>query len=215
MPVRRPRRRGSPRSSPRSAAGRRRAPAAPRTARRGPCSRCARRRRSRGAVELDRPVGSSSPNSASSSAVAAVRLLAVAHSRRASRWLTMQLTEVASRPGSTPMSLRRAIALAAFWACSVVSTRWPVIAACTAMRAVSSSRISPTSSTSGSERRIVRRPRAKVSPPLVEDLDLVDALDLVLDRVLDRHQHALGSSSACAARRTASSSCRCRSGRRR
>ena len=36
--------------------------------------------------------------------------------------------------------------------------------ACIAIPAVSSSRISPTSSTSGSERRIVRSPRAKVRP---------------------------------------------------
>ena len=40
--------------------------------------------------------------------------------------------------------------------------------ACIAILAVSSSRISPTSSTSGSLRRIVRSPRAKVSPPLGE-----------------------------------------------
>ena len=76
----------------------------------------------------------------------------------------MQLSEVAIRPGSTPMSFSRAIALAAFWACSELSTMCPVIAAWKAMSAVSSSRISPTRITSGSERRIVRRPEANVRP---------------------------------------------------
>ncbi len=76
----------------------------------------------------------------------------------------MQLIEVASRPGSTPMSFRRASELATLWVWREVSTRWSVIAAWIAMRAVSSSRISPTSRTSGSLRRIVRRPRANVSP---------------------------------------------------
>ena len=46
--------------------------------------------------------------------------------------------------GSTPMSCRRAIDAAALCVCSVVSTRWPVIAAWIAICAVSSSRISPT-----------------------------------------------------------------------
>ena len=49
-------------------------------------------------------------------------------------------------------------------ACSDERTRWPVSADCTAMRAVSTSRISPTRMTSGSWRRIDRRPSAKVTP---------------------------------------------------
>ena len=50
--------------------------------------------------------------------------------------------------------------------CSVVSTMWPVSAASIAIRAVSASRISPTMITSGSARRIERRPVAKSSPAL-------------------------------------------------
>ena len=52
----------------------------------------------------------------------------------------------------------------AWFACTVVSTRCPVSAACTAMEAVSGSRTSPTMIVSGSWRRMERRPRAKVSP---------------------------------------------------
>ncbi len=58
------------------------------------------------------------------------------------------------------------------------STKWPVRADCTAMRAVSTSRISPTRITSGSWRRIDRRPVAKVMPGLLVDLDLVDRREL-------------------------------------
>src|SRR5439155_1452440 len=46
----------------------------------------------------------------------------------------------------------------------VAMTRWPVRAACTATRADSWSRISPTMMMSGSWRRIERRARAKVRP---------------------------------------------------
>ena len=76
----------------------------------------------------------------------------------------MQLIDVAISDWSTPMSRSRAIELAALWVCSVVRTRWPVIAAWIAIRAVSSSRTSPIRTTSGSERSIVRRPLANVSP---------------------------------------------------
>ncbi|OIQ81825.1 hypothetical protein GALL_363930 [mine drainage metagenome] len=48
--------------------------------------------------------------------------------------------------------------------CSVDITRWPVSAASTAMRAVSSSRISPIMMMSGSARRKVRIAAAKVQP---------------------------------------------------
>ena len=76
----------------------------------------------------------------------------------------MQLIDVARMLRSICMSVSRWIADAAVWACRVVSTRWPVIAARNAIWAVSSSRISPTSRTSGSERSTVRRPFANVSP---------------------------------------------------
>ena len=63
-----------------------------------------------------------------------------------------------------PMSMNRCSALVASVACSDDMTKWPVSAACTAMRAVSTSRISPTRIASGSWRRIARRPFANVSP---------------------------------------------------
>ena len=65
-----------------------------------------------------------------------------------------------------PIFWRRTIAPGASFVCSVVSTMWPVSAASIAIRAVSPSRISPTMMTSGSARRIERRPLAKVSPAL-------------------------------------------------
>jgi hypothetical protein len=65
------------------------------------------------------------------------------------------------------MSRRRVTAPTAVLVCSVLSTRWPVSEACTAICAVSRSRISPTITTSGSWRRMARRPRAKVMSTLV------------------------------------------------
>ena len=59
-------------------------------------------------------------------------------------------------------------------------------AARTAISAVSGSRISPTMTTSGSERRIVRRPAANVSPISGVDGDLREPVHPVLDGVLDR-----------------------------
>ena len=63
-----------------------------------------------------------------------------------------------------PMSRKRCRAATESVACSEDSTKWPVRAACTAMRAVSTSRISPTRMTSGSWRRIDLSPAAKVIP---------------------------------------------------
>ena len=60
----------------------------------------------------------------------------------------------------------RVMAPAASLVCRVLSTRCPVSAAWTAMLAVSLSRISPTMMTSGSCRRMERRPLAKVMPAL-------------------------------------------------
>ena len=85
---------------------------------------------------------------------------------RASRWATTQSTALATRKGSTPMSIRRAIAVGASFVCSVERTRWPVSAAWTAIWAVSRSRISPTMITSGSARIMERRPPSKVTPAL-------------------------------------------------
>ena len=59
-------------------------------------------------------------------------------------------------------------------------------AASIAIRAVSASRISPTMITSGSARRIERRPLANVEAGAAVDAHLLDAVELVLDRILDR-----------------------------
>ncbi len=90
-----------------------------------------------------------------------------------------------------PMSISRTGALGASLVCSVEKTRCPVSEAWTAISAVSRSRISPIRTTSGSCRRIARSPRAKVRPAFVVDLDLVDAAQVVLDRVLDGDDLAL------------------------
>jgi hypothetical protein len=105
--------------------------------------------------------------------------------RRTSRWASTPSTELATRKGSTPMSMQpRQRARAASLVCSVLNTRCPVSEAWTAVSAVSLSRISPTMTTSGSWRRIDRSP-PRSQPDLGVHLDLVDAGDVVLDRVLD------------------------------
>ena len=63
-----------------------------------------------------------------------------------------------------PMSRKRCRAAAESVAWREDRTKWPVSADCTAIRAVSTSRISPTRMTSGSWRRIDRSPLAKVIP---------------------------------------------------
>ena len=113
-------------------------------------------------------------------------------------------------PGTAPapMSSRRVTAPAASLVCRVENTRWPVSAAWTAISAVSWSRISPTMMMSGSWRTIVRRPRENVRPIALPDLHLVDARQLVLDRVLDRDDLLLDVVDLAGARRRAWSSCR-------
>ena len=74
----------------------------------------------------------------------------------------MPMSAAAATYGSTPMSVRRVTHEDVSSVCRVESTRWPVWAACIAMRAVSWSRISPSSTTSGSCRRIERRALANV-----------------------------------------------------
>ena len=66
----------------------------------------------------------------------------------------------------------------------VESTRWPVSEAWIAISAVSLSRISPTMMTSGSWRRKARSALANVRPIFGLHVHLVDAADLVLDRIL-------------------------------
>ncbi len=74
------------------------------------------------------------------------------------------IVDEVTRNGSISISRRRVNADAALLVWSVVNTRWPVSAASTAVFAVSLSRVSPTSSTSGSWRRNARRIAANVSP---------------------------------------------------
>src|SRR5215831_8695007 len=88
------------------------------------------------------------------------------------------------------MSTRRVMVPGASLAWTVDSTRWPVSALFTAMSAVSASRISPTMITSGSWRRIERSARERHADLLVR-VHLIDALDVVLDRVFHRDQVAL------------------------
>ena len=64
----------------------------------------------------------------------------------------------------TPMSCNRVIVLGASFVCSVLNTMCPVSDACTAISAVSRSRISPTRILSGSCRKMLRRHWANVLP---------------------------------------------------
>ena len=84
------------------------------------------------------------------------------------------------------MLISRVIAEQASLVCSVLNTRWPVSAAWIAVRAVSSSRTSPTMITSGSCRSSVRRALEKVRPDAFLHLELVDQRQVVFDRVFDR-----------------------------
>ena len=85
-------------------------------------------------------------------------------SRRTRRWAIRASMDDATRNGSMPMSTRRVTAPDASFVCSVLKTRWPVRAARIAISAVSLSRTSPTMITSGSWRRMCRRPTANVRP---------------------------------------------------
>src|SRR3954452_961777 len=84
--------------------------------------------------------------------------------RRTSRCATTPMTADVMRYDSMPMSSSRYSEDTASIACTDENTRWPVSADCTAMRAVSASRTSPTRITSGSWRRIDLRPVANVMP---------------------------------------------------
>ena len=86
---------------------------------------------------------------------------------RTSRWAITPSTVLATRNGSTPMSMSRVKALGASLVCSVLNTRWPVSDAWMALSAVSMSRISPMRITSGSCRRMLRSAAANVRPILL------------------------------------------------
>ena len=122
-------------------------------------------------------------------------------------------TVAVMRNGSTPMSRSRVIELGASLVCSVLNTRCPVSDACTAIWAVSRSRISPTRMLSGSCRRIARRAGGERQVDLVVDRALDDAVDVVLDRVLGGDDLVGDRRSARSAPSRAWSSCRRRSAR--
>ena len=88
------------------------------------------------------------------------------------------------------ISSRRVTALMLSLVCSVEKTRCPVCAARTAISAVSKSRISPTSTTSGSWRSTERKSGGKSQADLLAHLDLDGAFELILDRVLERDDFA-------------------------
>ena len=83
-----------------------------------------------------------------------------------------------------PMSRKRCSAAVASVACNDDNTRWPVSADCTAIRAVSTSRISPTRMTSGSWRRIAFSPPANV----------MSACSLIWIWLIDGNTYSTGSS---------------------
>ena len=93
-----------------------------------------------------------------------------------------------------PMSTRRVMAPAASLVCTVENTRWPVSDAVIAISAVSRSRISPTMMTSGSWRRKRAQPAREGQLDLRVHLRLRDALELVLDRILDGEDVEVGRS---------------------
>ena len=94
--------------------------------------------------------------------------------------------------GSTPMSIIRVIVLAASFVCSVESTRWPVSAALT--RDVG--RLLVADLADQDDVRVLAQDRAQGpgerQPALGVDRHLVDAVDAVLDRVLDRDDVDVG-----------------------
>ena len=83
------------------------------------------------------------------------------HSRRDRRWAKMPPMFVARMSGKTPMSVRREMVAMALLVCTVVKTKWPVMAARKTNSAVSLSRTSPTRMMSGSCRSMDFTPAAQ------------------------------------------------------
>ena len=115
----------------------------------------------------------------------------------------------ARRPSRSGASARSG----ASFVCSVERTRWPVSAASIEIFAVSPSRISPTITTSGSERRIERSAVANVSPARWLICTWLMPGEPVLDRILDRDDVDLRPVDLASARRRASSTYRSPSAR--
>ncbi len=83
---------------------------------------------------------------------------------RTNRCANTASTVAVSKNGGTPMSRIRVTVEGASLVCKVLNTMCPVNDACTAISAVSKSRISPTKMMSGSWRRIDRKHWANVLP---------------------------------------------------
>ena len=95
-------------------------------------------------------------------------------------------TDDATRNGSMPMSISRVNALGASFVCSVLNTRWPVSEARMAISAVSKSRISPDHDHVRVLAQNVAQTHRKRQPDFRPHGNLIDALEFVFDRFLDR-----------------------------
>ena len=111
--------------------------------------------------------------------------------RRTSRWARIASTVAVIRNVGTPMSLSRVMVLGASLVCSVLNTKWPVSEACTAISAVSRSRISPTRMMSGILPQDGPQAGGEGDADVVIDRNLNDAVDVVLDRVFGGDQLVL------------------------
>ena len=105
---------------------------------------------------------------------------------RTSRWAMTPSTVLATRNGSTPMSIRRVKALGASFVCSVLNTMWPVSDAWMAALG----RLQVADFADQDHVRVVPQDRPQGGGERQADLgvrlNLADAVLLVLDRVLDR-----------------------------
>ena len=103
---------------------------------------------------------------------------------RTRRWAMTAMTELATRNGWTPISTSLVTALGASFVWSVLKTKCPVSEAWIAVFAVSSSRISPTRRMFGILPQHGTDDACERHPDLGLHLALVDAGQVVLDRVL-------------------------------
>ncbi len=110
------------------------------------------------------------------------------------------------------MSINRVTAPVESLVCSVLKTWWPVSAARMAISAVSESRISPTITTSGSWRRMARKPVGESEIAARTHGNLRHARQFVFHRVFDGEDFHLRRVDALQDRNKAWSFCRCRSG---
>ena len=102
------------------------------------------------------------------------------------------ITELAIRNGATPISASRVMALGASFVCSVLKTKCPVREACTAISAVSLSRISPTKNNVRCLPQHGPDDAGEIEPDPVLDLHLVDPGQVVFHRVFGSDDLAVG-----------------------